>query len=522
MFSLDSPPLLLVAQLTLGFGSCYLLAVLVYRLYFSPLSHLPGPWYAAISDLWLLSQVIRFRQCFTVHKLFQTYGQIVRVGPNKVAFCDYATVKQVYAIGKFDKSVFYSSLQIDNHEQSMTALQRASHAKFRKAYVPHYTHANLAHFHPQIHALLKRLIHVLNEVNADGSVECLDFFRHFMVDVMSTTIFGIAPVAMDRWGKGVEDPICTAVFNFPKKCVLRSLLPRPVWNIAEKFPGEQWKTICDSEYILRSFVCNVISDLRQKGQGTETSKEGSIERTLLQCLDQADSLTNDNVLSEAMGHLIAGTDTTSLTVSYLLWELSSRPDIAKKLQAELDEALPDPSCIPAMMLLDQLPYFNSVVNECLRVYAAGPSLLERVVPEPSNPSEAFNAMGYQIPPGTVVATQIWSIHRDPSVFERPDEFLPERWLRTNDNEERLSRMHQSLSTFGLGSRPCAGMNLAQTALKWIISTVVRNFDITANPLETNEKTMNIKDVFVIIPASKECRLSFHPRCNNGPIRGDGK
>jgi cytochrome P450 len=51
-------------------------------------------------------------------------------------------------------------------------------------------------------------------------------------------------------------------------------------------------------------------------------------------------------------------------------------------------------------------------------------------------------MGYALPPGTIVATQAWSMHRDPEIFPSPETFLPERWLPVDDSdaeEERLSR-----------------------------------------------------------------------------------
>lgn len=79
----------------------------------------------------------------------------------------------------------------------------------------------------------------------------------------------------------------------------------------------------------------------------------------------------------------------------------------------------------------------------LRLYGAAPSLLERVVPStsPSGLDDAFDLMGYAVPPGTIVSTQAWSMHRDPSVFPSPETFLPERWLASegvDGEEERLA------------------------------------------------------------------------------------
>ena len=86
------------------------LARAIYLLFFSPLSAIPGPWYAAVSDFWILTHVLRLQQCKTVHELFEIYGPVVRIGPNRVVFKDLSTTKSVYSVHKFDKSVYYKSL----------------------------------------------------------------------------------------------------------------------------------------------------------------------------------------------------------------------------------------------------------------------------------------------------------------------------------------------------------------------------------------------------------------------------
>jgi len=82
----------------------------IYNLFLSPLCAIPGPWHYAISDLFLLFHVVRLRQCKHIQELFETYGPVVRVGPNKVVFRDLSTTRNVYSIQKFDKSTYYKSL----------------------------------------------------------------------------------------------------------------------------------------------------------------------------------------------------------------------------------------------------------------------------------------------------------------------------------------------------------------------------------------------------------------------------
>jgi hypothetical protein len=63
-----------------------------------------------VSSLWITSHVLRLEQCKTIHALFQTYGPVVRIAPNKVVFCDLGAMKSVYSTWKFDKSDYYKSL----------------------------------------------------------------------------------------------------------------------------------------------------------------------------------------------------------------------------------------------------------------------------------------------------------------------------------------------------------------------------------------------------------------------------
>lgn len=113
MYSLDFSVSALCASAALATVSlivAYIAFAIVYNLLLSPLSAIPGPWYAAVSDLWLTYHVLRLEQCKVIQQLFEQYGPIVRVGPNKVVFNDLSTMRSVYSVHKFDKSSYYKSL----------------------------------------------------------------------------------------------------------------------------------------------------------------------------------------------------------------------------------------------------------------------------------------------------------------------------------------------------------------------------------------------------------------------------
>ena len=140
----------------------------------------------------------------------------------------------------------------------------------------------------------------------------------------------------------------------------------------------------------------------------------------------------------------------------------------------------------------------------LRLHGAAPSALERFAPESSPP---LTILGYKIPPGTIVASQAWSAHRQKEIFSDPERFIPERWLSDGCTgteskvqvDERMSStsalMAANMTPFGFGPRVCAGQNLAMVAIRMVLAAVARNFNITAPP-ETNEKSMFPLDGFV--------------------------
>ncbi|KAG6830124.1 hypothetical protein H0H87_009094 [Tephrocybe sp. NHM501043] len=475
----------------------------IYNLFLSPLSAIPGPWYAAVSDFWITTHVLRLQQCKIIQELFEIYGPVVRIGPNKVVFRDLSTMRNVYSIHKFDKSPYYKGLLTNDNDHAMTTLEHAPHSMRRKGYAPHYTPSNISQFQPEMHEVTLELVKTIESLAGAESIDCLAVFRHLMVDAVVSSSYGYRLGAVSKWAMDVEDPLSTAINDFPKRGIIRCTLPSWLWNIISRIPNNRWRQMCDSDKIMAEFVSGRVYEMRAQmnaGKINETDKVPMLHRLLRYQYPTTSALMPDHdIISECMGHMIAGSDTTSNSLSYFFWELSRRADIMKKLQAELDEALPDAAVIPDISALQELPYLNAFIKEGLRLYSAAPSTLERVVPASTSKNGVsdglFDLMGYGVPAGTIVATQAWSMHRDVSVFASPETFLPDRWLETTNSPETLARMNYHMIPFGTGSRVCGGQSFAQTIMKIVVAAMVRNFDVIAPP-ETNERSMTVKDSFV--------------------------
>lgn len=148
-------------------------------------------------------------------------------------------------------------------------------------------------------------------------------------------------------------------------------------------------------------------------------------------------ITQEEVISNAVTVLANGTDPTANTLTYLVWAVCRRPAVRVQLLEEID-SLPDDF---EDLHLKKLSYLNQVIEETLRLYPAiGGGLLRTV------PPHGATIAGHQIPPGTIVSCQAYSMHRDPSIFTNPEVYRPDRW------DAPTAAMKDVMMAWGGGSR----------------------------------------------------------------------
>jgi hypothetical protein len=169
------------------------------------------------------------------------------------------------------------------------------------------------------------------------------------------------------------------------------------------------------------------------------------------------------VASELQDHLLAGFDTSGITLTYIVHELSSHPSIQKALCAELLTLAPPllPLSAPALpdaKALDALPLLHAVVWETLRLHPAIPGPQPRVTPA-LGCRLGPEGNSYWIPGGMRVSASAGILHANEHVFEKAEEWRPERWLDAEGDEKRKD-MDRWFWAFGSGGRMCVGSHLA--------------------------------------------------------------
>lgn len=113
---------ILVAAL---FAVTYLAAVLIYGLFFAPLSEIPGPRLTAVTRLWLMYHEFKGDRTIQIDTLHSRYGPVVRVSPDEVSFNNHEGLKEIYGIkSTFSKSTFYDLFVYYNERNTFTSLEK--------------------------------------------------------------------------------------------------------------------------------------------------------------------------------------------------------------------------------------------------------------------------------------------------------------------------------------------------------------------------------------------------------------
>lgn len=184
---------------------------------------------------------------------------------------------------------------------------------------------------------------------------------------------------------------------------------------------------------------------------------------LIRAEDDPDITYPENqIRDEVTTFLIAGHETTALSLSYTLSLLSSNPKIRKKVRAEAQKVLGDGP--PTYEDIDDLPRTRQAYNEALRLYPPAWAVFRRV-------NVNVQLGEYGVEKGSAVIVPQWSIHRDERYFKDPEQFDPNRWERRRTGEV------EAYFPFSSGPHACIGRQFALSGSTLALARLVRDFDV---------------------------------------------
>ncbi|XP_071722909.1 (+)-piperitol/(+)-sesamin synthase CYP81Q2-like [Rutidosis leptorrhynchoides] len=187
-------------------------------------------------------------------------------------------------------------------------------------------------------------------------------------------------------------------------------------------------------------------------------------------LNQHDRIVIRRIASPEL-MLVAGADTSAKTMEEIISQLLSHPKVLEKARAEIDANVGHSRLMDDSDLSD-LPYLQCIMNESLRLKnPIG-------VSPPHESSEDCTLAGYRIPKGTMLLVNTWLIHRDPSNWEDPETFKPERFelAAEENNSNKGNNSSLKFIPFGFGRRRCPGITLANRLMTLAVGTMIQCFD----------------------------------------------
>ena len=492
-------------------GALAAVSLLLYKyvlhpLFLSPLSRIPGAYFTSHIiplEAWPDKHTgANTRAVFAAH---QKHGPVVRLGPNEIS-CVTPTALRVIYTGGFEKHKFYEDAFVNYGIPPMFAKLSSKPHSVRKRMMTSVYSKSLLQTSPDMeklsHSIIcDRLLPIVGSVAGQGSqLDVFDFSQAIAMDFISAYLFGLSngtnfmnnPDFRRHWYKTYG--------------IARNLHPQ------ERRNGEieRWcLQLCEATN----------RSLHSVDQGSDSKlvTEPVVFARVFEGLFQGPEVKAkaDPMLataSEMLDHLIAGHETSAITLTYLMHELSQKPELQARLRTELLTL--DPPIIvtdkpidslPSPRSIDALPLLDSILQETLRLHSAGPARQPRLTPHVPGGTTIDNYA--HIPGGVVVSANAYTLHRNPQVFSEPELWIPERWLLDDDEpetEKKKEEMRRWFWAFGSGPRMCIGSHFALQEMKLVTAAIYTNF---ATEVVDDEGIEQV-DAYIARPRGEKLVLRF--------------
>ena len=453
---------------------------MIYNLYFHALNQIPGPKLWAATRLTYISSLVRGNIVHDVKRIHQKYGPIVRVAPDDISFATEEAWQEVLGARPGQKQcvkdlVFFTPPP-GQHHNIVSVPDIEVHARHRRALNPAFTPSALKAQEPIVESYVDLLISrltkrvVINKAsNNEAVVNMTDWYTFTAFDIIGDLGFGepfhcLRDSVLHSWIELIFGFIKTSAYAAASR-----YYPWLSFLINKYFIPKRLLKMSQDHYQLAVSKVHRRINLEKQRPDFMTPV---LQQGILPPGQEGKGMTLPEIESTFAILIVAGSETLSTCLSGITTYLLRNPSIFETLAAEVLSTFSSASQI-RIAALNDLPYLNAIIQEGLRVCPPLSSGILRVAPKGGT-----TICGLHIPEGTHVCVHITSINMSPSLFHKPEEFIPERWLpETRLPPEYANDRLSAVRSFGAGPRACIGKQLALAQMRLMLARLAWTFEM---------------------------------------------
>lgn len=338
--------------------------------------------------------------------------------------------------------------------------------------------------YPLIEDVSKNLTEYIDKelrIVGDQGIEARELCGKFTTDVVSNSIFSLDAGSLKEKNAVVR--------GMAKELLKPSLRLFILFTIGEMCPS--LNKILRMSFIpkeVEQFFTKLMTEAAQKRRTSKDDKADVLQYML--SLQEKKNLNDVELVANAITFFIDGYETSSISMSFILFELARNKRVQEKSRQEILAAEDEEPL--TMDSIADLPYLDQIIYEAMRLNSTVGALAKKCISECEIELTEDGERSFSVPVGTPIIIPVYDIHRDPANYENPLEFNPERF----DKERGGVRAYKDKGTllvFGMGPRACLGQRFALTQMKAALVGVLKKFDISVNEKTQVPLTMDPKE-----------------------------
>ncbi|KAL3442486.1 cytochrome P450 [Aspergillus insuetus] len=446
------------------------------------LRSIPGPAVARFSSLYRPWKLAGGDAPGLYRALHERYGKIVRTGPKTVDISDPDAVSVIYGISsKFLKSAFYDAFSPIHEETVMPSMfsvrDPSTHQALRRPVAQKFSMSSIRAMEPFADECTHILLDAMRSLEGTGyPIDLGAWLQWYAFDVIGAISFqrrfGFMEERRDVLGMigSIDAVLKYAALAGQVPAVHRWLMGSRL--VAKFLAAQPFVDVPDPLRTIVEYTQECIDEY-DRHPVAEHGDRPDFLSWLRGEAAKGKPMPHRDLINHLSNNLLAGSDTTAISLRAIVYFLVKTPSAYQKLRREIDEADAAGKLSEYVTYAEclELAYLQAVMKEAMRCHPGVSYPLERIVPP-----EGATLCGVHLPAGTIVGVNAAVIHGDKSIFgDDAAEFRPERW--TEGSEERVKIMERHLMTFGYGSRTCIGKNISIMEMGKLVPQLMRQFDI---------------------------------------------